>query len=130
MVERVISIIKILLLSLLIVNILGSNNICLATSIDVTENPDYWSGLTEEDEATRTVFNQKIKDIVETIRIVGMVISIIALSIIGIKFMIGSVEERAQYKQTLVPWLIGAIMIFAISALPSIIFESSNNMFS
>ena len=60
--------------------------------------------------------------ITKYISIIGIIISIITLSIIGIKFMLGSVEERAQYKQNLMPWLIGAIMVFAITTIPSIIY--------
>ena len=33
--------------------------------------------------------------------------------VIGIKYMMGSAEEKAEYKKTMLPYLIGAIILFA-----------------
>ncbi len=58
----------------------------------------------------------KIKDTSNTIAniliAIGTVIAVIVSSILGIKFMIGSVEEKAQIKEALVPFVIGCIVIF------------------
>lgn len=59
--------------------------------------------------------------IIGPLRIVGNVVSVISLIVIGIKYMIGSVEEKAEYKQTMLPYLIGALMLFAITNLLSIL---------
>ena len=45
------------------------------------------------------------------------------LSIIGIKYIMGSVEEKAEYKQTMWPYVVGAILIFAGSAFTQVIYE-------
>ena len=37
--------------------------------------------------------------------------------------MLGSVEERADYKKTMIPYLIGAFMVFTVSLIPQIIFK-------
>lgn len=42
----------------------------------------------------------------------GIVIAVVLSSILGIKFMIGSVEEKAQVKETLIPFVIGCIVVF------------------
>ena len=47
------------------------------------------------------------------IRLVGMALSIGVLMILGIKYMMGSAEEKAEYKKTMIPYLIGAILLFA-----------------
>lgn len=54
--------------------------------------------------ASNTIYN--------TLLLTGMAIAVIASSILGIKFMIGSVEEKAQIKEALVPFVIGCIVIF------------------
>ena len=36
--------------------------------------------------------------------------------------MMGSAEEKAEYKKTFIPYLIGAILVFAASNLASMIF--------
>ena len=56
------------------------------------------------------------------IRNVSAVVAVIALMIIGIKYMIGSVEERAEYKKTMIPYLVGCIFIFCIPKIVSIIY--------
>ena len=42
--------------------------------------------------------------------------------------MMGSVEEKAEYKKTLLPYVIGASMVFAASSLVSIIYNIAINL--
>ena len=44
-------------------------------------------------------FKQKAESILGLISIVGVVLSVVILMIIGIKYMLGSVEDRAEYKR-------------------------------
>lgn len=44
--------------------------------------------------------------------VMGIAIAVIVSGILGIKFMIGSVEEKAQIKDQLVPFVIGCIVVF------------------
>ena len=44
--------------------------------------------------------------------VAGIIIAVILSPILGIKFMIGSVEEKAQVKETLIPFVIGCIVVF------------------
>ena len=43
--------------------------------------------------------------------------------IIGIKYMLGSVEEKAQYKKSLLPYIIGAVILFASVNLVQILYN-------
>ena len=61
--------------------------------------------------------------IASTIRIVGIIISIIVLMVLGIKYMMGSAEEKAEYKKTFIPYLVGAILLFAASAFAESIYN-------
>ena len=51
-------------------------------------------------------------NIVTIIQVVGIVIAVIVLLVIGIKYMMGSAEEKAEYKKTMIPYLVGAVLIF------------------
>ena len=53
-------------------------------------------------------------NIVGTLRVLGTVISVIALIIIGIRYMISSVDQRAQLKGVMWYYIIGAILIILI----------------
>ena len=59
------------------------------------------------------------------IQVVGIIVSVITLMIIGIKYVVGSAEERAEYKKTMLPYLIGAVMLFGASAIVNMIYEWS-----
>lgn len=63
-----------------------------------------------------TLDQNKMKEtssiIYNTLVLIGMSVAIIISAILGIKFMIGSVEEKAQIKEALVPFVIGCIVIF------------------
>ncbi|MFR6022598.1 MAG: hypothetical protein ACLUHC_06755 [Clostridia bacterium] len=72
-------------------------------------------------------FIEKVNVIVSVLEAVGVILSVIILIVIGIKYMLGSVEERADYKKTMIPYLIGAFMIFTVSLIPQIIFKFMEN---
>lgn len=66
--------------------------------------------------------------VISVLRVVGIVVSIIVLMIIGIKYMMGSAEEKSEYKKTMVPYLIGAVLIFAASNLASMIYQFAKSV--
>ena len=43
--------------------------------------------------------------------------------------MLGSVEEKAEYKKTMIPYVIGAILLFATSNLLGIVDSVSKGIF-
>ena len=47
------------------------------------------------------------------IQVVGTIIAVGVLMVIGIKYMMGSAEEKAEYKKTMLPYIIGAVILFA-----------------
>lgn len=47
------------------------------------------------------------------IRIFGTIIAVGVLMVLGIKYMMGSAEEKAEYKKTMLPYVIGAVILFA-----------------
>lgn len=67
------------------------------------------------------------KQVVGIITTVGVVVSVVVLVVLGIKYMIGSAEEKAEYKKTMIPYIIGAILVFAASSIASIVMSISKN---
>ena len=67
-----------------------------------------------------TSFGNQIVTILST---VASVISVIILIVIGIKYMMGSAEEKAEYKKTMMPYIIGAALIFAASAIATVVYN-------
>lgn len=64
--------------------------------------------------------------IIGIIRKAGEAIAVLMLMIIGIKYILGSVAEKAEYKQTMWPYVLGAILIFAGAEFTNIIYKMIN----
>lgn len=74
-------------------------------------------------QATSSKLQEKAGAILGVIQTIGAVVSVIMLIVIGIKYMLGSVEEKANYKKTLVPYVIGAFLLFTGTLLPQVIYK-------
>jgi len=59
-------------------------------------------------------FSNKFYNILLT---VGIIIAVIVGMVLGIKFMAGSVEEKANIKEILVPYIVGCVVIFGAFAI-------------
>ena len=67
-------------------------------------------------------------EILGIIQIVGIILSVGCLMILGIKYMMGSAEEKAEYKKTFIPYIIGAILLFAAAALAETIYDWAHGL--
>ena len=61
--------------------------------------------------------------ILGVIRNISIIISVLVLMVIGIKYMLGSVEEKANYKATMLPYIVGVFMIVSGTSLISLIYD-------
>ena len=68
-------------------------------------------------------FTNKVGKVLGIIQNIGIVLSVIVLIGIGLRYMRGSVEEKAEYKKTLLPYFLGAVLIFSMSTIPQLIFS-------
>lgn len=67
--------------------------------------------------------------IIGIIQAVGSIIAVIVLLILGIKYMMGSAEEKAEYKKTMLPYLIGAVILLLASNIVGAIFNTVGGLF-
>lgn len=68
---------------------------------------------------------QKIMGILQTL---GIVVAVIVLMILGIKYMMGSAEEKAEYKKTMIPYVVGAVLIFGATTIANMVFQFANGL--
>ncbi len=78
------------------------------------------SELTDDD---TEIVTSKAATIVDIIRIIGIIVTVVTLMLIGIKYMTGSLEEKADYKKSMIPYLIGVGVFFALSQLLAVIMK-------
>ena len=60
--------------------------------------------------------------------ILGICVAVIISSVLGIKFMIGSAEEKAQIKDALIPFIIGCIIVFGAFGIWKIFVNIGNSL--
>lgn len=92
---------------------------------DPSQNASYWEPTIDNNSAK---FESTVESLLGYINVIGIIISVITIVIVGIKYMLGSVEEKAEYKKTMMPYLVGCLFIFAISTIVSIIFELATKL--
>lgn len=95
--------------------------IALSTSVFAAVDPSGYDGNgSTVNTASIDSFGQNIVTLIST---VASIASVIVLIVLGIKYMMGSAEEKAEYKKTLLPYIIGAVMVFAASSIAGVIFN-------
>ena len=66
--------------------------------------------------------------IIQIVSTIGSIATVIVLVVLGLKYMMGSAEEKAEYKKTLLPYIIGAAFVFAASTIATIVFNFTTNL--
>ena len=85
---------------------------------DPIKDPSYYDPSKNTTSATDIKpITDKAGIILGTINVIGIVVAVIVIIIIGIKYMIGSVSEKAEYKKTMIPYLVGALMLASITTI-------------
>ena len=51
------------------------------------------------------------------IRNIAAILSVVLIAILGVKFMLGSTEERAEYKKSFMPLIIGLFVVLAATTI-------------
>ena len=64
--------------------------------------------------------------IVGIIQVVGTIAAVGILMVVGIKYMMGSAEQKAEYKKVMIPYIIGAVLLFAASTVAGLIYDAKD----
>ena len=57
------------------------------------------------------------------LQVVGSIASLIAMVVIGLRYMLSSLEEKAEMKGVLIYYLIGAVLVFSVSNIIGIAYK-------
>lgn len=119
--KKSIKVISTLLLTIMLVASIAGT--VLAVDPNTVLNELNGNGNVQTNELTKVGNN-----IVTIIQVVGIVIAVIVLLVIGIKYMMGSASEKAEYKKTMIPYIVGAVLIFAGTSLVRVIYSLSTSV--
>jgi len=88
----------------------------LLTNMDTNKNQTI-----QNDDGEIAKLGGQIASILTTI---GIVVAVIVLLVLGIKYMIGSAQEKAEYKKTMIPYIIGAVLLLSASGIVRLLFSA------
>ena len=91
-----------------------------AEAVNTVINPDDYEPSSSGDDS---LLSNRIGTILGVVQTIGSFVALGTLIVIGIKYMLGSVEERAEYKKTMIPYVIGAVILFSITNLVNMIYQ-------
>lgn len=99
--------------------------LCINTFTFAIDNPDFYEPGNLDSTDSNKVIDVTVK-ILRYVRFAGIILAIIILSVIGFKFMINSAEEKAKYMESLLPYLIGCVLLVSATFIPQIVASVSN----
>lgn len=105
--------------------VVGVIEIASSDFVDPTENPDWW----EPTESEESELTEKAGTLLGVINVLGVVSAVIALVLLGMKYFLGSVQEKADFKNSLWLYILGIILLVACTTIPNIIFNVSKDVF-
>lgn len=80
-----------------------------------------------DDSGANTSAVQRISNkVLGVIQWVSILLGVIVIAVIGIKFMMGSVEEKSQYKKSMTPLVIGIIVVMGTTTITKTLFNLFN----
>ncbi len=75
-----------------------------------------------KDSSEKEIMNQ----ILGVIQSIGTFTAVGILMVLGIKYMVGSTEQRASYKRSFLPYVIGSVLIFGAVNITAVIYDGVN----
>jgi type IV secretory pathway VirB2 component (pilin) len=106
---------------ILIVNIFMISN--MFTVVFAYINPGDYKPSQVTTSEYQTAFS-KAGVVLGAIRNVSVIVSVIALMVIGVKYMVGSVEEKAEYKKTMIPYIVGCVLVVSATTIVTFIYNA------
>ena len=109
---------KVVITIMMVLMIITINNTCFATGFST------WSfkGVGDIIGSGKIITNMA-SAIFWAVRLAGVAIAVIYITILGMKYMTSSVEDRADIKKKLVPFVTGAAIFFGVSFIIELILD-------
>lgn len=111
--KKSVKLISTLLMILMVVTI---STTCFATNVGGVIINEGTSG-------NVTPIANKAANIVATIRNIAAIAAVVIIAILGVKYMLGSVEEKAEYKKSFMPLIIGIVVVVLAAQIAAMIFS-------
>lgn len=84
---------------------------------DVISDGDSFVSLGKDEKVEIPDLQDFSRDIYNILLTIGIVVAVVSGVTIGIRYMLGSVEEKADIKGTLIPYIVGCVVVFGSFAI-------------
>lgn len=103
--------------------------ICACTSVFATDSTT--NGILDDlknDTTASGQFNDAGKAIISWVRGIGTIVGVVVLAVLGVKYMMGSASEKAEYKKVFIPYIVGAVLLIGAVNIAGWIFGAANDL--
>ena len=59
---------------------------------------------------------------------IGQILAVVVIAILGVKYMLGSTEDKAEYKKSMLPYVIGAVLVFGACSIGKMVIGLGNTI--
>jgi len=73
-------------------------------------------------------FYNKAGVVLGVVRNIGAVVSVLGIAVLGLRYMWGSLEQKANYKETMFPFIIGIAMTVGATVIITIVQKVAENI--
>ena len=117
--------IKVIMAVLMVATIILALGTTSSMAIDAESIAGQLTGTTSGAQGSVVNIGNQLIGIITT---VGVVVAVVVLLVLGIKYMMGSAAEKAEYKKTMIPYLVGAVLIFGASAITKVVVDLGSSI--
>lgn len=100
------TIILISLMSIIVLNLISTSVLAV--------NPENYA---PSQQINSPKFLERAGIVLGWIKYLGILISVVVIAVIGIKYMFSSIEGKAEFKKSMIPYLIGCLLLIGVSAM-------------
>ena len=86
-------------------------------------------GASDSSEIKQDKLDDTVDKVYNAVLTLGIILTVLIGAILGIKFMVGGAEEKANIKEVLVPYVVGCIVIFGAFAIWKLVVTILSNSF-
>lgn len=77
--------------------------------------------ITYGDSSSMQAIAGKILGFIRNVAIIG---GVVIIAILGVKYMMGSLEEKSEYKKSMVPLIIGIVVVMSATTIAKLLFDT------
>lgn len=114
---------------IILIFVLATCNISVYATDEIIEGAEEFLAAGDDSVLDHTRIRNTSDSVFNIFSVFGTVIVLIVGAVLGLQFIIGSTEEKAKIKESLIPYVIGSIVIFAAVGIWSLFMNVFQDLF-